>query len=165
LEAGLVGSEDVSWLALSATFPLIFSASSAAPATAPSAAPAAALVNTAFNAFLALPGNPVERFLDDLRLVLFLLAPFLLVAFFEAAVFLAADFFELPFEAELVDFFPAGFLAGMFFLVGYEKSTRSNAPPIAEEALPAVDDALALPPGPFKKPSQKSAAFLSCPNR
>jgi hypothetical protein len=28
--------------------------------------------------------------------------------------------------------------------------------PNYEEALPAVDDALALPPGLFKKPSQKS---------
>jgi hypothetical protein len=34
--------------------------------------------------------------------------------------------------------------------------------PIYEEALPAVDDALALPPGLFKKPSQKAARFLSC---
>ncbi|HEY6229768.1 MAG TPA: hypothetical protein VIW64_00775 [Pyrinomonadaceae bacterium] len=127
LEPGAAVPDAFSSLALSATFPLIFSVSSAAPAIAPSAAPAAALVNTAFNASLALLSNPVDCFRDDFRLPVFLVAPRLLPAFLEA-LFLVADFFELPFEADLVDFPPAGFLAGMVLLVFTKNPQEATLP-------------------------------------
>jgi len=163
LEAGLLASAELSSLALSATFPLIFSASSAAPATAPSAAPAAALVNTAFNASLALPSSPVDRFLDDLRLPLFLVVPFLLAAFFEAAVFLEADFFELPFEAEddffPVDFFPAGFLAGMFSSLVMKNPQEATLPQLRKKRCLLWTMLWRSRQGPLRNRRQKQRGF------
>ncbi|HUS11134.1 MAG TPA: hypothetical protein VMZ30_11775 [Pyrinomonadaceae bacterium] len=88
-----------------------------------------------------------------MRVPLFFVEPFFELRL-EAAVFLDAERFELAFEADLFGFFRAVFFAGMVPPVN-KISTRSNAPPTYEEALPAVDDALASPPGPFKKPAQK----------
>jgi hypothetical protein len=163
LEAGSAAADAFASLALSATSPLSFSASSAAPATAPSAAPAAALVNTAFKASLALPSSPVDCFLDDLRLPLFLFAPFLLAIFFEAVVFLGADFFELPFEAE-VDFFPldflrAGFLAAMFSSSVMKNPQEATLPQLRKKRCLLWTMLWRCRQGPLRNPSQNQRGF------
>jgi hypothetical protein len=97
-----------------------------------------------------------ELFLLDLRLLPLLAAPVLREPL--AEVFLAEAF-----ELDLDDFFLADFPAGTSYL-RLKKIHKKQRSPSIEEALPAVDDALAFPPGLFEKPATPRAArSLSCP--
>ncbi len=115
--------------------PLALLPASAAPATAPLAAPAM----TAFSAFLAVFNIPFDE-----RLRLFD------TDFLPDADFLAERFFAVFFDAD----FLAVFLAAIWlFPLVYEDHMKQRSPNY-EEALPAVDDALALPPGLLRNPAK-----------
>jgi hypothetical protein len=113
-------------------------------------------VNTVFNASLALVSIPDERFFPDFRVLLVFEALFLAVVLLD----FFADFFlvvDLELEADLVDFFLVVFLVVIPSLVRRFIHMKQRFP-TSEEALPAVDDALAFPPGLLKETSQNCAA-------
>jgi hypothetical protein len=110
-----------------------------------------------------------ERFFPD-----FLVAPFLVALFldvFLAEDFLEAAFFPLVFEADLVgfdfgllDFFFAGLLVVTPHpLFEVEPHEATLPPKTSEEALLAMDNALALPPGPLAE-TRVQECSVSIPN-